>query len=303
MGEKGKLDLNYWVLEEDLDKAKKQFEQVKLMIHAFEYWFGPYPFYEDGFKLVQSPHLGMEHQSAVAYGNGFQNGYLGRDLSGTGWGLKWDFIIIHESGHEWFANNITTKDIADMWVHEGFTNYSETLFTDYYYGKQAGNEYLQGIRKNIANDIPIIGPYGVNQEGSGDMYAKGANLIHTIRQIINDDEKFRQILRGLNKDFYHQTVTSKQVENYISQKSGKDLSKVFDQYLGTTQIPVLELKAEDDKIKFKWTNCIAGFNMPVKLTNGQWIYPTTSEQKIKSDNKNFDGVEVDKNFYINVKKV
>jgi aminopeptidase N len=302
MGEKGKLDLNYWVLEEDLDKAKKQFEQVKPMIHAFEYWFGPYPFYEDGYKLVQSPHLGMEHQSAVAYGNKFQNGYLGRDLSGTGWGLKWDFIIIHESGHEWFANNITTKDIADMWVHEGFTNYSETLFTDYYYGKPAGNEYLQGIRRNINNDIPIIGPYGVNQEGSGDMYAKGANLIHTIRQIINDDEKFRQILRGLNKDFYHQTVTSKQIENYISQKSGKDLSKVFDQYLRTTQIPVLQLKAEGDKIKFKWTNCITGFNMPVKLTNGQWIYPTTTEQKIKLEGADFSGVDADKNFYITVKK-
>jgi aminopeptidase N len=302
MGEKGKLDLNYWVLEEDLDKAKKQFEQVKPMIHAFEYWFGPYPFYEDGYKLVQSPHLGMEHQSAVAYGNKFQNGYLGRDLSGTGWGLKWDFIIIHESGHEWFANNITTKDIADMWVHEGFTNYSETLFTDYYYGKPAGNEYLQGIRRNINNDIPIIGPYGVNQEGSGDMYAKGANLIHTIRQIINDDEKFRQILRGLNKDFYHQTVTSKQIENCISKKSGKDLSKVFDQYLRTTQIPVLQLKAEGDKIKFKWTNCITGFNMPVKLTNGQWIYPTTTEQKIKLEGADFSGVDADKNFYITVKK-
>ncbi len=303
MGEKGKLDLSFWVLEEDLDKAKKQFEQAKLMLRAFEYWFGPYPFYEDGFKLVQSPHLGMEHQSAVAYGNGFQNGYRGRDLSGTGWGLKWDFIIIHESGHEWFANNITTKDIADMWVHEGFTNYSETLFTDYYYGKQAGNEYLQGIRKNIANDIPIIGPYGVNQEGSGDMYAKGANLIHTIRQIINDDEKFRQILRGLNRDFYHQTVTSKQIENYISQKSGRDLSKVFDQYLRTTQIPELDLKVEGNQIRFKWTNCIAGFDMPVKLTNGQWIYPTTTEKKIKAEGKDLNNLEVDKNFYVNMKKV
>jgi aminopeptidase N len=302
MGEKGKLDLSYWVLQEDLDKAKKQFEQVKPMLRAFEFWFGPYPFYEDGYKLVQSPHLGMEHQSAVAYGNGFQNGYLGRDLSGSGWGLKWDFIIVHESGHEWFANNITTKDIADMWIHEGFTNYSEVLFTDYYYGNQAGDAYLQGLRKNIANDIPIIGPYGVNQEGSGDMYYKGANLIHTIRQIINNDSTFRQILRGLNKDFYHQTVTSRQVENYISQKSGKDLGKVFDQYLRTTQIPVLELKAEADKIKFKWTNCIAGFNMPVRLTNGQWLYPTTTEQKIKSNSKNFSDVEVDKNFYLQVKK-
>jgi aminopeptidase N len=301
-GEKGILDLNYWVLDYDLAKAKKQFEQVKPMLRAFEYWFGPYPFYEDGYKLVEAPHLGMEHQSAVAYGNHFMNGYLGNDLSGSGWGLKWDYIIVHESGHEWFGNNITTKDIADMWVHEGFTDYSETLFTEYYYGKKAADEYLQGLRKNIANDKPIIGPYGVNQEGSEDMYYKGANLIHTIRQVINNDEKFRQILRGLNKDFYHQTVSSKQVEDYMSQKSGKDLSKIFDQYLRTTQIPALELKAEGDKIKFKWTNCIAGFNMPVKLTNGQWIYPITAEQKIKLEGAKFSDINVDKNFYINVKK-
>src|SRR4029079_6357812 len=160
-GEKGKLDLNYWVLDYDLDKAKKQFEQVKPMLRAFEYWFGPYPFYEDGYKLVEAPHLGMEHQSAVAYGNHFQNGYLGRDLSGTGWGMKWDYIIVHESGHEWFANNITTKDIADMWIHEGFTDYSETLFTTCEYGVEAGNDYVIGTRKNIQNDIPVIGFYGV----------------------------------------------------------------------------------------------------------------------------------------------
>jgi aminopeptidase N len=302
MGEKGKLDLNFWVLEEDLEKAKKQFTQVKPMLRALEYWFGPYPFYEDGYKLVQSPHLGMEHQSAVAYGNQFQNGYLGRDLSGSGWGLKWDYIIVHESGHEWFGNNITTKDIADMWVHEGFTDYSETLFIEYYYGKEAANAYLQGLRKNIQNDQNIIGNYNVNQEGSGDMYYKGANLIHTIRQVINDDEKFRRILRGLNQEFYHQTVTSKQVEDYISQQSGKDLGKIFDQYLRTTRIPVLELKAEKDKIKYKWTNCVPGFNMPVKLTTGQWLYPTATEQKIKIEKGGFDKAEVDKNFYITVNK-
>jgi aminopeptidase N len=296
------LDLGFWVLHEDLEKAKKQFTQVKPMIRAFEYWFGPYPFYEDGYKLVQAPHLGMEHQSAVAYGNGFQNGYLGRDLSGTGWGLKWDFIIVHESGHEWFANNITTKDIADMWVHEGFTNYSEVLFIQYYYGKQAADEYLQGIRNTITNDVPIIGKYGVNKEGSGDMYAKGANLIHTIRQVINNDTVFRSILRGLNKDFYHQTVTSKQVENYISQKSGKDLSKIFDQYLRTTMIPVLQLKQSGTFLKFKWANCIKGFNMPVRLTNGQWIYPTMVEQKIKLAGKDVNSITADNNFYIRVQK-
>ena len=170
----------------------------------------------------------MEHQSAIAYGNKYQNGYLGRDLSGTGWGKKWDFIIVHESGHEWFANNITTNDIADMWVHEGFTNYSETLFTDYWFGKKAGNEYCIGTRKGIQNDRPIIGPYNVNKEGSGDMYPKAGNMLHTIRQVINDDEKFRQILRGLNKDFGLKTVTTEQVENYISKKSKQNFNKVFD---------------------------------------------------------------------------
>lgn len=301
-GEKGTLDLTYWVLDYEREKAQKQFEQVKPTLRAFEHWFGPYPFYKDGYSLVEAPHLGMEHQSAVAYGNKFINGYLGSDLSGTGWGKKWDYIIVHESGHEWFGNNITTKDIADMWVHEGFTDYSETLFTQYYYGKAAGNEYVQGLRKNIDNDRPIIGPYGVNQEGSGDMYYKGANIIHTIRQIINDDEKFRNILRGLNKTFYHQTVTTQQVEAYISQQAGINFSKVFDQYLRTTQIPVLELDVDKNVVEYRWTNSIDGFNMPVKLTNGQWLKPTTKWQKATLSNAS-KNLGVDANFYVQVQKV
>ena len=267
-GLKGKLDLSYWVLRSDSAKAVEQFKQVPKMLEALEYWFGPYPFYEDGFQMVQSPHLGMEHQSAIAYGNQFKNGYLGRDLSGTGWGLKWDFIIVHESGHEWFANNITTKDIADMWVHEGFTNYSETLFTEYFYGKKAGDEYNYGIRRNIKNDIPIIGPYGVNQEGSGDMYAKGANLIHTIRHAIDNDSLFRNILMGLNTQFYHQTVTTAQVENYISVRAGFGFQKVFDQYLRTTQIPILNYSYnEREKIfTYEYKNCVTGFNLPLHFS-------------------------------------
>lgn len=301
-GEKGPLACSYWVLDYNETKARKQFEQGAQTLKAMEHWFGPYPFYEDGYKLVESPHLGMEHQSAVAYGNGYINGYKGQDLSSTGWGLKWDYIIVHESGHEWFGNNITTKDIADMWVHEGFTDYSETLFTEYYYGKEAGATYVRGLRKNILNDKPLIGQYGVNQEGSGDMYYKGANLVHTIRQIINDDNKFRSILRGLNQEFYHQTVSTKQVENYLSSQSGKDLSRVFDQYLRTIDIPVLELKAEGSSIKYKWRNCVAGFNMPVKLTNGQWLYPTTQWQKTKTEGKAAKGLTADQNFYISVKR-
>ncbi|RZK25733.1 MAG: hypothetical protein EOO57_24570, partial [Hymenobacter sp.] len=198
-GEKGPLTLDYWVLPESLEKAKKQFAaNVKPMLKSMEAWFGPYPFYQDGYKLVETPHLGMEHQSAVAYGNKYQNGYLGHDRSNTGWGDKFDFIIIHESGHEWFGNNITTKDIADMWVHESFTCYSEGLFVETNYGKQAGQEYLHGQRRNIQNDGPIIGPYGVNKEGSGDMYDKGASLLNMVRTAINDDAKWRNMLPGFD---------------------------------------------------------------------------------------------------------
>ncbi len=309
-GEKGNIDMDYWVLEENLVKAKKHFADAPRMMKAFEHWFGPYPFTNDSYKLVDAPHLGMEHQSATAYGNKYMNGYLGRDLSGTGWGLKWDFIIIHESGHEWFANNITTKDIADMWVHEGFTNYSETLFTDYWYGKQAGNEYCIGTRLGIQNDIPIIGPYNVNQEGSGDMYPKAGNMLHTIRNVIDNDEKFRQLLRGLNKTFYHQTVTTQQVENYISKKSKKDFSKVFDQYLRTIQIPELQYKIEENNIMYKYANCVEGFNLPLKVSVGktdkseQWIKPTTNWQTLKLadwyDKKTF---VINPNFYVKSKKV
>ena len=300
-GEKGKLDLDYWVLDYNLDKAKKQFEQVKPMMKAFEHWFGPYPFYEDSYKLVESPHLGMEHQSNVAYGNKYQNGYLGRDLSGTGIGLKWDYIIIHETGHEWFANNITAKDQADMWIHESFTTYSETLFVDYVFGKADGNKYLQGLRGNIQNDKPIIGTYGIRNEGSGDMYPKGANMIHTIRQVINNDEKFRQILRGLNKDFYHQTVTASQIQNYFSEKSGIDLKSIFDQYLTTIKIPTLEYKQNGNQLTYKWINVVPNLKLPIRLADGQELKPTEQNQTttLKSDKP----VEFNKNYYIYTKQI
>lgn len=308
-GENGKLDLNYWVMDYNLEKATNHFKQVKPMLRAFEYWMGPYPFYEDSYKLVESPHLGMEHQSAVAYGNKFMNGYLGRDLSGTGWGSKWDFIIIHESGHEWFANNITTNDIADMWVHESFTNYSETLFTDYYHGKTAGNEYNYGIRKNIANDIPIIGPYGVNKEGSGgDMYYKGSNLIHTIRNSMNNDEQFRQLLRNMNKKFYHQTVNTKEIEDFISQIAKFNYSKVFDQYLRTIQIPHLNIsKSSNDSLSFElsWSNCITGFNLPLTIpaSNKKLLITEKAQQFALSPAEAawFNKKNIESLFYIKVK--
>jgi aminopeptidase N len=295
-GEKGDLTCDYYVLPYNLDKAKVQFKDAIRMLQAFEHWFGPYPFYEDGYKLVEVPYLGMEHQSSITYGNKYKNGYLGRDLSGTGWGTKWDFIIIHESGHEWFANNITYKDIADMWIHESFTNYSETLFTEYHFGKSAGQDYVIGTRANIVNDSPIIGKYDINQRGSGDMYYKGGNMIHTIRQVINDDEKFRQILRGLNKDFYHQTVTTEQIENYISSKSGINFSKVFDQYLRNIKVPKLAQKSSKGMVFYRWENVVPGFQMPIKVSvDGveQFVYPTPDWKKIKGKS-----MKVDRNFYV-----
>ena len=304
-GEKGTLDMDYFVLRENLEKAKVHFKDAGRMMNAFEHWFGPYPFYEDGFKLVDAPYLGMEHQSSVTYGNGYQMGYRGRDLSGTGWGLKFDFIIIHEAGHEWFANNITYKDVADMWIHESFTNYSESLFLDYHYGKEAGQEYVRGTRMNIANDRPIIGTYGLNQRGSGDMYYKGGNLLNMLREILNDDEKWRQVLRGLNKEYYHQTVTTQQVETYISQAFGMDLKPIFDQYLRDHRIPVLEYYYSDDQtLNYRWTSCLANFAMPVDVEIGgkkTRITATTKWNQLKVAQK--QDVAVDLDYYVGSLKV
>lgn len=303
-GEKGNLNLSYWVLDYNVEKAQMHFEQTKDMLTAFEHWMGPYPFYDDGFKIVEAPHLGMEHQSAIAYGNLFKNGYLGRDLSESGWGLKWDFILVHESAHEWFGNNITTQDIADMWVHEAFTSYAESLYTEFFYGKNAGSEYVLGTRNKILNDSPMIGIYGVNQEGSNDIYFKGANLIHTLRQWINNDELFREILRGLNSEFYHQTVTTKQIENYIEEKSNLKLAVFFEQYLRSTQIPVFEYKINGNEIKYRWSNCKEGFNLPIKVSNSStWLFPN-KDWKIEILPKELlENFGIDRNFYVNVKDV
>lgn len=299
-GEKGLLDMDFYVLRDNLVKAKKQFKQASMTLRAFEHWFGPYPFYEDSYKLVEVPYLGMEHQSSVTYGNHYQNGYLGGDLSASGWGLEFDYIIIHESGHEWFANNITYKDIADMWVHEGFTCYSENLFLDYHFGTMAAEDYVIGLRKNIRNNIPIIGPYGVNQEGSGDMYFKGANMLHTIRQLVGDDVKWREVLRGINKDFYHQTVTSAQIEKYLVDQTGIELGSIFDEYLRTTMIPEFEYSITGNTLKFRYKKVVDGFNMPIKIHVGDkthWIAPS-KEWKTQTFTSDLSTLQVDRNFYI-----
>lgn len=299
MGEKGKLDLSFHVLRYNEERARKHFAVTKQMLHCFEYWMGPYPFYEDGYKLVEAPFLGMEHQSAVAYGNKYRMGYLGSDRSGTGVGLLFDFIIVHESGHEWFGNNITAKDIADNWIHEGFTTYTEALFAECAFGREKAFEYTRGEWKAIENDRPVIGNYGVNDDGSGDKYDKGSAVVHMIRTIMNDDEKFRQLLRGLNRDFYHQTVTSRQVEEYISRFAGYDFAPLFDQYLRTTNVPKLEWYIKNRKLHYRFVDAVPGFTLPLPISaegKKKIIIPTTDWQSTPWK-KGFD-IEFSKDFLI-----
>lgn len=316
VGELGNLDLDYWVLRENMDKAMPHLSpQVKSMLDAFEHWFGPYPFYSDGYKLVETAHLGMEHQSAIAYGNNYQFGYLGRDLSGTGWGLKWDFIIIHESGHEWFGNNITSNDLADMWIHEAFTNYSESLYIDYHFGKRAGQEYVYGNRRSIRNESPLIGDYHVNREGSGDMYNKGGVLLNMVRTIIDDDSKWRKILRGLNREFFHATVDYEDVVGYISDASDTDLWGVFEQYVKHPSLPILEFQFEEatGAVSCRWIADVEGFDMPVRIRVANdsqgaddgyhFIRPSGQFTPVEIPGLTHDNLEVDTfNFYIEVRR-
>lgn len=312
-GENGILNIDLWVLDYNLERAKEHLlPEVKRMLKAFEYWFGPYPFYEDSYKLVDAPYAGMENQSAIAYGNKYLFGYWGRDLSKTGLGLKFDYMIVHESAHEWFGNNITTNDYADMWVHEAFANYSEALFLEYWYGKDAANEYNKGLRELITNKLPVIGYYNVNYRGSNDMYPKGSNMINSIRHSMNDDEKFREILRGLNKTFYHKTIDTKDIENYISENSGFNYSKVFDQYLRTTQIPVFEYYFSKDrkKIFFRYTGCIGGFDLPIALDSSAAkikIFPVKDEWSSMEINPAQSELLtpslIEKMYYLNVSKI
>lgn len=296
------LDLDYYVLPYNLEKAKIQFEEVKPMMDCFYEKFGEYPFVEDGFKLIETPYLGMEHQSAVAYGNQYMPGYLGRDLSGTGIGLKWDFIIIHESGHEWFGNSITARDIADMWIHEGFTSYSEAVYVECRWGKDKALKYLEGIRRGIGNQSPIIGDYGVNSEGSGDMYHKGANLLNTIRSIYNDDVLWWQTLKDYTETHKHQIIDTETVETFFDKAIDIDLKPIFDQYLRHANLPELQLKKKKDGIWYRWETDAENFKMPVDvfINGNETRLPATNNwQKIKLQIKNIEDIKVkEESFYI-----
>jgi aminopeptidase N len=303
-GEDGPLTMDYYPLDVNLERARAQFVQARSTMQCFEHWFGPYPFYEDGYKLIEVPNTGMEHQGAVTYGNRYANGYRGRDGSGTGLGMQWDFIIVHETAHEWWGNNITTRDLADMWVHESFANYSESIYTECLLGPEAGSRYNIGVRKGIRNDRPVIpATRGINAQGSGDMYPKGGAMLHTIRQVVANDAIWRDVLRGLNRVFRHRIVDGREVQEYIIQRTGIPLQPVFDQYLTTTQIPAFAWRTVAGGIEYRWEDVVPGFAMPVDVTTDGGrtlrLTPTTEWQRLDGARN----VEVDADYYVVVKQV
>ncbi|WP_264521595.1 M1 family metallopeptidase [Flavobacterium sp. N1994] len=298
------LDLDYYVLRENEAKARVHFEEVKPMMDCFQSKFGPYPFANDGYKLVETPYLGMEHQSAVAYGNKYLQGYLGMDRSFTGIGLLFDYITIHESGHEWFGNNITSKDSADMWIHEGFTTYTEAVYVECQFGYEKGQQYINGLKRNIENLKPIIGPFGVNKEGATDMYEKGALFLNTLRHVVNNDDKWWKTFLKYSETFHNKIIDTETVVAFFNKETGLKLNPIFDQYLRHANIPVLELKINNGKLQYRWKLDEKSFSMPVgiKIKGKDTIITptikwTTSKLKIKS----IEEIEVKTNdFYINV---
>jgi aminopeptidase N len=277
------LTMDYYVIPQELEKAKRQFAQAKPMMQFFYKYFGPYTFVVDGYKLIQSPHLGMEHQSAVAYGNRYLNGYNGTASSEVG--LQFDFIILHETAHEWWGNSITSNDIADMWVHESFGAYSEGLYVEHMFGYDEAMNYINGKKQNVKNDRPIIGPFGVNHEGSGDMYDKGQLVLNTLRHVIADDDLWFGILREMSAEFRHQSIDGQQIFDFINEKTSMDLDYFFEQYFRNTNLPrlMVSIQKKGDKVtaSYKWQSDVADFNMPIKVTTAtgkmELIYPNTKK--------------------------
>jgi len=299
------LHLDYYVLPYNLEKAKKQFEQVKPMMACFEKYLGPYPFYKDGFALVETPYLGMEHQSGIAYGNDYQTGYDGRDFSQIG--LDFDYIIIHEAGHEWWGNSVSKKEAADMWIHESFCTYSEALYVECLHGYETAMNYVNARKNRVANQKPMVGVRGVNEEGS-DMYDKGMLFLNTVRSIVDNDDVWFSTLKEITEHFKMKNTDYEELTAFISKSTGKDLSKIFEQYLTYPNLPEFEYKLKKSgKLKYKWNANVAGFKMPLKVKpNAEadfiTLEPGSNWKKIKLDNVHADEFEIDhQHFYISVK--
>jgi aminopeptidase N len=303
----GDLDLDFYALPEDLEKAKKQFVQAKGMIEAFEHYFGEYPFQKDGYKLVEVPYSGMEHQSAVTYGNHFANGYLERDWTGVGISPRFDFIIIHESGHEWFGNSITAADPSDMWIHEGWTTYLESLYVEHMYGKDDAIKYLNGYKPKVKNERPIITLRGVNGEPPADQYFKGVLFLNTLRSVVDDDARWWKLMHDLYQHFKYQNIMTEDLVQFFNQQTGMNLTPIFDQYLRHADIPALELKfnSSDNTVSYRWKADEPGFQMPVRVgkkDNWQLIRPTADWQTVGTQLKKDDFEVATDLYYVNVIK-
>jgi aminopeptidase N len=305
---RNKLTLDYYVLPQDLERAKKTFGQVKTMMEAYEKYFGPYPFYRDGYKLIESPHTGMEHQSAVAYGNRYLGGYRGRAPSEVG--LKFDFIIIHESAHEWWGNSVTSKDVADMWIHESFGAYAEALYVEHVWGYQEALRYINGKKPNVRNTEPIIGIYNVQHEGSGDMYDKGQLVLNTLRSVFDNDSLWFSVVKGIQEQFQYQTITAEDVFTFVNRKTGKDYNYFFNQYLKSTKIPQLDVRltfrGDSTFAMYRWNADVQDFRMPVRVTTSrnkyEFIYPTTSWQRMSIGKINPEEFKVEEDrFYVTLR--
>ena len=297
------LDLDYYVIRGNEEKAKKHFEEVKPMMDCFQSKFGKYPFAEDGYKLIETPYLGMEHQSAVSYGNKYRKGYLGGDSSGTGIGMLFDYIVVHETGHEWFGNSITSRDIADMWIHEGFTTYSETVFVECLYGYDKAMEYINGQKNLVANSRKIIGAYGVNDSGPTDKYYKGSLLLNTLRHVINNDAKWWKIVLTFSEKYRHQIIDTETVVAFFNAESGMDLAPIFEQYLHQKDIPVFEIRKQGKGFQYRWKAAVSDFDMPIDVVYKQKtirLVPGTDWKKLDLKIAKADDIKVLTDlFYVN----
>jgi len=302
------LELDYYVLKYNYNKARDHFQQVNPMLECFEKYFGPYPFYKDGYTLIETPYLGMEHQSAIAYGNNYLPGYNGNKQFIAG--LDFDYIIVHETGHEWWGNSITTNDIADMWIHEGFCTYSEVLYVECIYGYDIMLKYVNNQKRSVRNDKPIIGPYNVNKKGSNDMYQKGSLMLHTLRNLIDNDSLWFSIIKGISEEFKYKIVDGIEIINYINEKVDLDLYYFFKQYLNNADIPIFEYKIQKkgrgSTLLYRW-NAINDFNMNIKVNIGQkdfWLSPDSEWKEYGLGNADIKSFNVrDDLFYVNVKKI
>ena len=281
----GDLPLDFYVLPGSLDKAKMQFAQARSMIEAYEHFFGEYPFKKDGYKLIEVPYSGMEHQSAVTYGNRFANGYLERDWTGVGVSPKFDFIIIHESGHEWFGNAVSAADVSDMWIHEGWTTYLEALYVEHVFGYEDALKYINGYKAKVQNREPIITQRAIHRTPPQDMYFKGALFLHTLRNVVNDDERWWRVLRQFFQTFKYQNILTEDVVAFFNRALGRELTPMFDQYLRRAELPTLEVafNEKESTIAYRWRASEREFAMPIRAgTRGAWVtlQPTTDWQVV-----------------------